>query len=419
MLVAQIKKALSNQFLRNIGWLGIAELANRVFRLGATVTLARIFSPEDYGLMAIVYTVNEFATLIPQRGGIGLKIIQAEDKNLEKICDTAYWLNWIVAIAVFAIQGFGALIFALVSGDDRLLYPLALAGLSYFVFPFSIVNLSLLDRENNLKVSAIANALQSLVGNLVIVVLALMGLGVWAIVWSILFTAPIWMILGWKNHPWRPPKYITMQGWQEIFHFSKNIVGVELLNKLRMNIDYLIVGKFLGISALGTYYFAFNAGSGITLNLVNSVTGAVFPHLCSSRGNKYLLQKNYLSSIKTIWATIVPMVILQSALAPVYVPIVFSNKWESAIPIVMMICTSVIPFAFSLVTLLLLNAIDRTELTLRIDFIFTIVFALAIGIVVMVSRDIFWVAATVAIANWLILPATSVWATRYVFRSRK
>jgi O-antigen/teichoic acid export membrane protein len=410
MLVAQLKKALSTQFLRNIGWLGIAELANRVFRLGTTVTLARIFSPEDYGLMAIIYTVNEFATLIPQRGGIGLKIIQAEETNLEKICDTAYWLNWIVCVGIFVLQGFGALSFALVSGDNRLVYPLVVAGLSYFAYPLSIVNLSLLERENNLKVSAICTASQSFVGNLAIVILALMGMGVWAIVWS---------ILGWNSHPWRPPKYFTMKGWGEVFHFSKNILGVELLNKLRMNIDYLIVGNFLGISALGTYYFAFNAGSGITLNIVNSILSAVFAHLCSSRGNKYLLRKNYLSSIKTIWVTVVPIVLLQSALAPIYIPIVFSDKWDSAIPIVMMICTSVIPFAFSLVTLLLLNAIDKTEITLRLDFLFTIVFALAIGTVVVVSKDIFWVAATVAISNWLILPASSVWATRLVFKSRK
>jgi PST family polysaccharide transporter len=82
----------------------------------------------------------------------------------------------------------------------------------------------------------------------------------------------------------------------------------------------------------------------------------------------------------------------------------------------MMICTSVIPFAFSLIALLLLNAIDKTDVTLRLDAIFTLVFAICIAIAV--NGGIIWVAATVAIANWLVLPIISIWATRFVFKSR-
>jgi PST family polysaccharide transporter len=416
MLADQFKKVLSNQFIRNIGWLGVAELANRVFRLGTTITIARVFSPEDYGLMAIIYTVNDFATLIPQRGGIGLKIVQADEENIEQLCNTGYWLNWILAVAFLIIQCLSVLVYALISGENRLVLPLCVASLSYLIFPLSCINISLLERANQLKTSAVCSALQSLVSNVLIAILALLGFGIWAIVLSMLVAAPIWWILGWRNHPWRPPKHFTVKNWQEIFHFSKNITLMELLNRLRMNIDYIIVGFFLGNAALGTYYFAFNAGSGITINIVNSVLAAVFTHLCAARGDKRVLQKNYLSSLKTIMMTVVPVVLLQSSLAPIYVPIVFGEKWDAAIPIVMMICTSVIPFAFSLIALLLLNAIDKTDVTLRLDAIFTLVFAICIAIAV--NGGIIWVAATVAIANWLVLPIISIWATRFVFKSR-
>jgi O-antigen/teichoic acid export membrane protein len=411
--VKKFKNALSSQFLRNVGWLGMSEAIVRVFRLGTTFTIARIFTPEDYGLMAIIYTTFEFATLIPLQGGVGSKIIQADEQIIEELCDTAYWLHWITCGSAFIFQCIGAFIYAQISGENRLILPLCVSGLTYLIFPLCMINHSLLRRANQLAIPATANAIQGLISNCTIVVLALMGMGIWAIVWAILLSTPVWWILGWTNHEWRPPKHFTLKHWQEIFNFSKNILGVELLNKLRMNLDY-IIGNVLGLKDLGLYYFAFNAGSGITLNVVNSITGAIYPDLCSVRKDSQALRKNYYRSVKTICFTIVPLVVLQSSLAPIYVPLIFGEKWRSAVPIVMMICSSVIPFAFSCASLLLLNAIDKTHLTLRLDLIYTIFFALFL--LVAVHWSIYWVAACVSLANWIVLPITSIWITRYVFK---
>jgi len=81
MLIKKIKQLLSSQFIRNVGWLGTAELVNRIFRLGTTVTLARMFSSQDYGAMALIYTIFEFANVFTLRGGIGAKIIQANEQE--------------------------------------------------------------------------------------------------------------------------------------------------------------------------------------------------------------------------------------------------------------------------------------------------------------------------------------------------
>jgi PST family polysaccharide transporter len=417
MLVSQVKKALSNQFLRNIGWLGVAELVNRVFRLGTTVVIARIFKPEDMGLVAIVYTVFEFATLIPLRGGISTKIIQADTRDLWSICETAYWLQWIICGFTFVVQCLGAVVYGQISGNEQLVLPLCVTALAYLIFPICTNNLALLERSNRMDVSATCNALQAMVSNVTIVIFALLGMGIWAIVFSILVSTPVWWILSWKNNSWRPPKQFSISCWREIFDFAKNILGVELLNKLRMNLDYLIINSAFGLKELGLYYFAFNAGSGITLNIVNSITGAIFPHLCTARGDMQALSKNYRSSIKTMFYTVVPIVLLQSVLAPFYVPILYSKQWVDAIPIIMIICVSVIPFAFSLTSFLLLNAIDKTNLTLRFDLIFTIVFALAL--MVSVHWGIYAVAITVTLCNWLILPFISIWTTRYVFQKNR
>lgn len=413
MLLNKLKQILSGQFIRNVGWLGGAELVNRVFRLGTTVTLARMFSLEDYGLMAVIYTVFDFATVFTLRGGVSAKVIQADEQDVKTICDTSYWLNWILCVAIFIIQCVAAFPIAQFYGHQQIILPLCTAALVYLMFPLFLVHDAIIQRENRLKITALCNATQSILSNIIIVVLALLGVGVWAIVWAMVLTTPVWIIITWSNHSWRPPKSFTLKGWREITNFGKNLLGVELLNKLRMNLDYLIIGRFLGIEALGIYYFAFNAGYGITMNVINTFMSALFPYICAVREDYKQFKQRYFNGLKKVAFVVVPLILIQSLLAPLYVPIIFGQKWTSAIPVLIMICLSVIPRVFGWASSLLLNAVDKTHITLYIDLVFTTIFAAFIFLAV--NWGIFWVAAAVLVSHILVIPASTIWTHRYVF----
>ena len=408
-----IKNKFSGRYIRNVGWLGGAELFNRIFRLGTTVTLARLFSTEDYGLMAVIYTTFELASVFTLKHGISAKIIQADEEHLDTICNTSYWLNWIVCGSLFLLQCLAAFPIAYFYQNEQLFLPLCASAIVYLILPLFMINSALIDRENRLKVTAICNASQSFINNLVIIVLALLGMGVWSIAWSLILSMPVWIYITWKSHPWRPPAKFSLEKWQEIVHFGKNILGTEILGTLRMNIDYLLVGKFLGVEALGIYFFAFNAGSGITTNVVYAFMSALFPHLCEVRENKTKLKKQFYSSLKSIAITIVPLVIIQSSLSPLYVPIIFGQKWTAAVPILIMICLSVIPRTFSWASGMLLNSVNKTQINLYLDLIFTLIFSVAI--LIAVNHGIYWVAASVLITHVAILPFFTVWSARYVF----
>lgn len=244
MLINNIRQTLSTKFIRNVGWLGGAELANRIFRLGTTFTLARMFSPYDYGLVAVILTTNEFANVVTLKSGISSKIIQADEQNLKVICNTSYWLNWIVCIFMFILQCTAAFPIALFYGNNRIILPICFSALVYLMLPFFMVQCALIQRENRLNIIALCNIIQSLSINILTITLAILGLGVWSVILPIVITTPIWIVINNRNHKWQPPKSFQLEQWQEILYFSKDILGVEFLNKLRSNIDYLIVGVF-------------------------------------------------------------------------------------------------------------------------------------------------------------------------------
>jgi O-antigen/teichoic acid export membrane protein len=413
MLINKLKQKLSGEFIRNVGWLGGAELANRVFRLGTTVVLARLLSPHDYGLAAVVITTNEFAHVFTLRAGIGGKVIQSSEEDVEVLSNTAYWLNWILCGSLFIIQCAAAYPIALFYGDNRVIFPICVAALVYLMLPIYAIQNARITRENRLDVTAIGNVLQSFFGNIFTVILAFLGLGMWAIVLPIVLTCPIWIVVNYSNHSWRPTKSFTLYRWQEIVDFGKDVLGYQLLDKLRSNLDYLLIGGFLGVDVLGFYYFAFNAGLGISLNIINVLVWPLFPHLCAARGDLKQLKQKYFSSLKTIASVIVPLVLLQSSLAPFYVPIIFGEQWVEAIPILILICLSALPRPFASAAAMLLQSVDKSRLNLYWSFIFTGFFAAAL--VVAMQWGTLAVAAAVLISHISAMPLFAVWATKYVF----
>jgi PST family polysaccharide transporter len=414
MQFSKLKAIFSSSFIRNVGWLGIAELVNRVFRLGTTVTLARLFSPQDYGLMAVVYTTFEFATVFTLRDGIGTKIIQADEQELEAVCDAAYWLNWFLCGAMFFIQCAAAFPIALFYQNDQLILPLCTVAIIYLILPLFMVQAALIHRENRLKITAMCNAAHSIITNLLTVILALIQFKTWAIVIPMVLSMPIWIVITWVNHPWRPPTKLKLEKWKDVAMVGAQIFGIEALKKLRGNIDYLIAGRFLGIEALGIYYFAFNAGLGISLNVINIFSSAVLPYLCEARGDLTTLKGRFLGSIKQISTISVPLVIAQSCLAPFYVPIIFGQKWIPAIPILILICLSALTLPLAIVTNEVLNALGKSHVALYWNLTYTIIFSLAV--LIGVQWNIWGIAIAVLVCQLAIVPLFSLWTHKTFFK---
>ncbi len=137
--------------------------------------------------------------------------------------------------------------------------------------------------------------------------------------------------------------------------------------------DNFLVGYFLGLHALGLYYFAFNGGLVITLGLINAAGMAVYPHLCEVRRDRAALTQRFAKTAKSMGLLLVPAIVLQALLAPIYVPIVFGAQWVDAIPALSLICLSALVRPFANVTSQLLKAIGRPDIELRWQLLTTLV----------------------------------------------
>ncbi|MGB6301166.1 MAG: lipopolysaccharide biosynthesis protein [Rivularia sp. (in: cyanobacteria)] len=431
-----IKKKISSQFIRNLGWLGIAEVLYRVLRLGLVAITARYLTPYDYGLGAIILAVREFAVTFADVG-IGAKIIQADEKHLPQLCSSAFWLNWLIFASLFMIQALVAFPIAASYDSKEIIFPIIVSGIAYLIWPIHGIQKTLIQRENRFKVVAFTDVVQYSLSGILTAVFAFMGMGVWSFALPIILVAPLEIIIYYKYHSWRPEEGFTTLYWDEILSFGKNILGVGLLKTLRNNLDYLIVGRFVGIEELGIYFFGFNAGLGISLSIINAISSVMLPHLCEARTEWIEFKHRYFHSLRTISLIIVPFVLLQSSLAPFYVPIVFGEQWIPAIPILIIICLSAISRPFADAASQLLVAIGKPHLDLRWNVIFTSLFALflflgvnsqvivstlfgadtvnSLTVILGENWKLIGIALSVFLVHAIFLPFFTIWATRYVF----
>lgn len=367
-------------FARNLGSLGGAQLAIRVSRLVATVLLSRLLLPEQFGSAAVVLTIYEIVALFT-RNGISAKVVQTSAEELPAVAMTAYRLTWIVCIGLMFVQMLIAWPVAWFYADMSIAWPVAAMGVIYLATPLCNIQAAMQQREGRLGRFALANATQVITDNLLTVVLALLGLGMWAIILPKIIVAPIWVVFMRYGHAWRPQAGISpypFHGWREIAVFSRRVLGIELLTTLQSNMDNVLVGYFLGMHALGLYYFAFNSGLGITLGLINAAGLAVYPHLCDVKHDGPALSRRFMATMKIMGAVLVPAIALQAALSPLYVPLVFGAQWREAIPALALICLSALVRPFANVASQLLKAVGRPEIELRWQLATTVLLAAAL-----------------------------------------
>ncbi len=377
-LPAPLRRVLANGLHADLLAMGAAQVAVRVSRLVTTIVLARVLSPADVGLAAVVLTVYELVAILT-RNGISARVVQAGADEVAAVAETAHTLTWIVCGGLTLVQLAIAWPVALAFGDMRLALPIAAMAPIYLATPLSSIQGAFIQREGRVRRFAAASACQVIADNLLCALCALAGLGMWAIILPKLLVAPIWMAFLRYGHPWRARRFpVSLAGGREILRFGRSVLGVELLTTLQTNADNLLVGAFLGAEALGLYFFAFNAGLGITLGLVNAFGIAVFPHLCAVREDAGALARRYRQALRTLALIVVPIVLVQVTLAPVYVPLVFGARWEPAIPVLMVICLSALPRPFASATSQLLKAAGRPEIELRWQAGITLAFVLAV-----------------------------------------
>ena len=318
-----------------------SEAAAKVARIGATMVAARVLVPADLGIVALVLATGEILKALAENG-VGQRIIAASDEELEATCNTASRIFWVWCLGLFAASCGVAACFELLAGATETAVLLVVFAAQFLFMPLGLVHCFRAMRNGRTRsVAGIAGAQIVLSAFLAIVLLI-----VWPVAAAMILpralTAPAWVIAMRRLSPWRPCREVGFAPLRPFLGFGLAVLGVEAVKAVRMQADKLIIGGVLGLEALGIWFFAFNAGLGLATSFATAFGIALFPHLCAHRnGTDRRAALN--GALRLAVCVIVPIILLQAALAPVYVPIIFGERWAEVSDLVSVLCLAAVP----------------------------------------------------------------------------
>ena len=335
------RNATMPSILRGLLAFGSAELINRIVRLLVVIVIARQLVPEFVGVAALTLSLFELIRVLANIG-VGQKIIAANPSDLEQTCNTASRIFWFWCAIVALVQlGISALLWGVFEKPVAAQMLAVISGV-YLFMPGGLVQCFRLMRAKKLPTVAAIGTTQTIVDHLLTCALILIWANPWAIVLPKLLTAPLWLIMMRGASSWRYNPETGFVPVSELLSFGSAVLMSDIGLALRNNLDKLIVSGLLGVSALGSYYFAFNAGIGIVAALAAAFGTVLYPHLCDAQTNQEQRTTLLFGSILGI-VVFGTLTLVQLLFAPLYVPIIFGEHWAHTVPLIQTMSLAAIP----------------------------------------------------------------------------
>ena len=245
--MSEIKKEL----LKGVYYTAFAKYAGILVSLVVTGILARLITPEDFGIVAVATILIQFFSTISSLG-IGPAIVQ--HKNLTKQ-DISNIFSFTVLIGLFIFIIFFILSWpiSIYYDNKSLLIISQILSLSLFFNTINTVPNFLLYKEKQFKFITYRTLIVQIIGGIASVIAALSGLGLYSLIINPIFSSIVLFIINYKKYPQKFSLSINKEPIKQIFSFSLYLFLFDIINYLSRNLDKLIIGRYLGMSPLGFY----------------------------------------------------------------------------------------------------------------------------------------------------------------------
>ncbi|MCZ2817363.1 lipopolysaccharide biosynthesis protein [Modestobacter sp. VKM Ac-2984] len=380
---------------KGVLWTSLSRVVVQLLQVGVTVALARLLAPADFGAVTIVTSITGFAALFVELGLVSA-LVQRNSVD-ETVLSTAFWLNAVLgvvlAVPVVALAPVAAALF----DTPSLVYLMPVASLT-FVLSLSVVQSATLRRALDFKRLARIGIVNAVANAVVAVACAAAGLGALSIVLGTVAATLVSTIQSWCYVPWRPKVRPTRQALRELWSYTRGLVGFGSVNYWSRNADNLLIGGFLGTTALGYYGRAYNLML-MPVSQLNAVLNSVlFSTLSRLQADEQRFRRAWLLSAKASFMAGAPIGIGMSVTAPALVETFFGARWLPMAPVLALLAASVPPQLIGSATGSVFQAKAKNDLQFRLGLITScitvaaILGALPFGIVA--------VAAALLVKSW-------------------
>jgi O-antigen/teichoic acid export membrane protein len=334
---AETEAPLGERAARGVAWVAGARLAIQVAQFGASLVLARLLLPSQYGLAAIAWTVTSFAFLFNDLG-LSSWLVQTP-KITARDASTAFYVNAAAGVSLTV------LVFALSSPLASLfghpgLAPLLRIGSIAFTLSLTAVPNALLERRLQFQTVAVIDMGSSVIGFSVTVAGAALGLGAASLVIGPVTATAIASCASLLRARWLPTARPSRESARNLVRFGKHLTGASIIGFWALNIDNVLIGRFVGSAELGFYNRAYM----LMLMPMQQVTGALgrvlLPVLSAVREDEERMRRAVLRVCRTNSVLLCPVLIGLASVSHNFILVAFGHRWLGTAPLLAILCLS-------------------------------------------------------------------------------
>lgn len=343
------------------------ELGSKLISFFITIILARLLSPAEFGLIAMLFVFIAVGNALID-GGLTSSLIRTTELT-QNDCSTVFYFNLIGSLIIYSALFFTAPWIAKFYHQSVLTNVVRVYGIVLIMNAFYGIQQTLLVREMKFKTMTKIQIPAVLGGGIFGVILANFGFGVWSLVWMSLLNSLIATILYWFFSSWRPSLLFDPDSFKKHFNYGYKLTLSSLLDKVYQNIYTIIIGKYYAPAQLGFYSRAESISHlpiGILSTAINKVTLPMFAKIAH---NSEQLVSVYRKVMLQVLFWMAPLLVALSVIAEPLFRLLLTEKWLPAVPYFQILCIAGVVYPINAYNLNVLKVKGRTDLFLKLEIV--------------------------------------------------
>lgn len=375
-----VEQSLKNKTVKGVAWSAIDNASQHVVTFVVSVVLARLLTPDDYGLIGIV-TIFTLVSQALVNAGFTSALIRKKDATDDDY-NTVFIVNLVMSLLLYVIIFIASPAIADFFNRQELVSLVRVASLGIIIGAFALVQHTRLTKRIDFKSLTIISLTASVLSGVVGITLALLGFGVWALVAQQLSLRIIRTLGLWIVNKWIPLLRFSSNSFHELFGFGWKMMVSSVLDTVWKELYQVVVGKYYSPATLGQYTRAKQFSQIFSSNLTSIVQRVTFPVLSNIQDEKERMISAYRRIIKTtMFVTAISMLFLGAVSEP-FLYCLIGPKWHEAATYLPLICISASFYPLHAINLNMLQVQGRSDLFLGLEIVKKIIglFPLAVCI---------------------------------------
>ncbi len=362
-----------------------------------SIILARLLSPKEYGILALIMIFITIANVLVQ-SGFGTALIQKKNTD-ERDFSSVFFLSLFTSAMVYVVIFFLAPLLASFYRMEILTDVLRVMGI--VVFPGAVISIqnAMIARSMAFRKLFVSTLIAAVISGGISILMALRGFGVWALVYQQIFYYFSLMFMLFLTVRWVPKKILDFERLKSLFGFGWKLLLASLMDTIFINIQGLTMGKIYSDDTLGNYNRGEQFPKLLVTNIGAAIQSVMLPVMSGFQDDKKKVKELLRNSITMSSFLVLPMMAGLFGIADNLVFVLLGEKWSGSVIFLRLMCIAYSFWPIHIANLQALNAIGRSDVFLKLEIVKKL-----IGVIVLLlgmTGGAIWMIALKAFADFL------------------